>query len=90
MDNYGANELFLYSINEARLYKSIKAHILILRAKSRKGIYDHVKAAKAWRYVVDEGNKLYRADFGHNFIPSTRMEAAYMMADYFRDDIEKE
>lgn len=90
MDNYGANELFLYSINEARLYKSIKAHILILRAKSRKGVYDHAKAAKAWKYVVDEGNKLYRADFGHNFIPSTRMEAACMMADYFRDDIEKE
>lgn len=47
MDNYGANELFLYSVNEARLYKSIKAHILNLRAKSRKGIYDHAKAAKA-------------------------------------------
>lgn len=90
MDNYGANELFLYSINEARLYKSIKAHILILRAKSRKGIYDHTKAAKAWKYVVDEGNKLYRADFGHNFIPSTRIEAAHMMADYFRDGVEKE
>ena len=90
MDNYGANELFLYSINEARLYKSIKAHILILRAKSRKGIYDHAKAAKAWKYVVDEGNKLYRADFGHNFIPSTRIEAAHMMADYFRDGVEKE
>ena len=90
MDNYGANELFLYSVNEARLYKSIKAHILNLRAKSRKGIYDHAKAAKAWKYVVDEGNRLYKADFGHNFIPSTRMEAACMMADYFRDDVEKE
>ena len=90
MVNYGANELFLYSINEARLYKSIKAHILNLRAKSRKGVYDHAKAAKAWKYVVDEGNKLHRADFGHNFIPSTRMEAAHMMADYFRDDVEKE
>ena len=90
MDNYGANELFLYSVNEARLYKSIKAHILNLRAKSRKGVYDHAKAAKAWKYVVDEGNRLYRADFGHNFIPSTRMEAAHMMADYFRDGVEKE
>ena len=90
MDNYGANELFLYSINEARLYKSIKAHFLNLRAKSRKGIYDHAKAAKAWKYVVDEGNRLYRADFGHNFIPSTRIEAAHMMADYFRDGVEKE
>lgn len=90
MDNYGANELFLYSINEARLYKSIKAHILNLRAKSRRGIYDHVKAAKAWRYVADEGNKLYKSEFGYSFNPAKRAEAARMLADYFRDDVENE
>ena len=90
MDNYDAYELFTFSINEERLYKNIKAHILNLRAKSRKGIYDHVKAAKAWRYVVDEGNKIYKEYFGYSFNPATRAEAAQMLADYFRDNVENE
>ncbi len=89
-NNDDAYELLMYCLNNARLYGIMRAHFLNLRAKSRKGVYDHAKAAKAWKYVVDEGNKLYRADFGHNFIPSTRMEAAHMMADYFRDGVEKE
>lgn len=89
-NNDDAYELLMYCLNNARLYGIMRAHFLNLRTKSRKGIYDHAKAAKAWKYVVDEGNKLYRADFGHNFIPSTRMEAAHMMADYFRDGVENE
>ena len=90
MNNYGANELFLNSINEERLYKRINAHILILRDKSSKGIYDNMNAAKAWRYVADEGNKLYKAEFGYSFNPAKRTEAARMLADYFRDDVENE
>ena len=89
-NNDDAYELLMYCFNNERLYGIMRAHFLNLRAKSRKGVYDHAKAAKAWKYVVDEGNRLYRADFGYNFIPSTRIEAARMMADYFRDDVEKE
>lgn len=90
MNNDDAYELFTFSLNEERLYESMKAHFLNLRAKSRKGIYDHVKAVKSWRYVADEGNKLYKSEFGYSFNPAKRAEAARMLADYFRDDVENE
>ena len=90
MNNDDAYELFTFSINEERLYKNIKAHIFNLRDLARRGIYDHVKAVKAWRYVADEGNKIYKEYFGHGFNTATRAEAAQMLADYFRDDVENE
>ena len=66
-NNDDAYELLMYCLNNERLYGIMRAHFLNLRAKSRKGVYDHAKAAKAWKYVVDEGAHRGRAHDGRLF-----------------------
>lgn len=69
MPNYSdpdmARELELYSTNDSQLYYQQRRPILInLSKKYKKGTFDVDKAAKLWRYFVDNALQKYNKEFG--------------------------
>jgi hypothetical protein len=60
-----ARELYLYSTNDSQLYYQQRRPILInLSKKYKKGTFDVDKAAKLWRYFVDNSLQKYNKEFG--------------------------
>ena len=60
-----ARELQLYAENDSALYFQQRRPILInLGKKYKKGTYDIDKAAKLWRYFIDNALKKYNKEFG--------------------------
>lgn len=64
-DPDAAREIELYADNDSRLYFSRKLPILKnLQKKFKKGTYDIDKAAKLWRYYIDDAMQRYNKEFG--------------------------
>lgn len=83
-----ANELFMYAINDGKLYRRMIKNILNnLEKKISKGIYDKEKAVDAWYYVATEASKKYNEDFGYSFSVSDRFTVAVDMAGYYEEQI---
>jgi hypothetical protein len=60
-----ARELYLYSTNDSQLYFQQRKPILLnLGKKYKKGTFDVTKAAKLWRYFVDNSLQKYNKEFG--------------------------
>jgi hypothetical protein len=60
-----ARELYLWSTNDSQLYFQQRKPILInLSKKYKKGNFDLNKAAKLWRYFVDNSLQKYNKEFG--------------------------
>lgn len=60
-----ARELQLYAESDSGLYFQQRRPILInLGKKYKKGIFDTQKAAKLWRYFIDNSLKKYNKEFG--------------------------
>lgn len=60
-----AREIQLYADNDSRLYFSRKLPILKnLQKKYKKGTFDVGKAAKLWRYFIDDALQRYNKEFG--------------------------
>lgn len=60
MDQSAARELELFIENDGDLYRQQYTPILKnLALKKAKGIYDHAKAVKLFRYMVDRADKIY-------------------------------
>lgn len=69
MPNYSdpdmARELELWATNDSGLYYQQRRPILInLSKKYKKGTFDVDKAAKLWRYFVDNSLQKYNKEFG--------------------------
>jgi len=63
-DNHAATELFNYIKNSRELYD--RQYIPIIKnllRKIKKGTYDAEKSVKLWKYIVDNGAKLYAKEF---------------------------
>lgn len=86
-----ANELFIYIINDRFFYKNrIIPAINNLAKKMAKGVYDKDKAVKLWLYLVQDGAKQYKKEYGANFSTSIKKLTAQFIADHYSSDIEKE
>jgi hypothetical protein len=60
-----AREIQLYADNNSQLYFSRKLPILKnLQKKYKKGTYNVEKAAKLWRYFIDDALQRYNKEFG--------------------------
>lgn len=90
VDKPAARELYLYITNDTGLYRQQHKPIIInLQKKLDKGIYDHEKAVKLFKYLADNGAKKYArehggAEHGNIFNVPTRLATARMLADYFK------
>ena len=88
---WARGELRLFIDNQEALYRGQYIPILknLLR-KLDKGVYDHEKAPKLWRHLVDRGAREYCQQFGgnvrHNFPKVTRDAVAQDYANEFIDD----
>lgn len=90
VDKSAARELYLYITSDTGLYNQQHKPIIInLQKKLDKGIYDHEKAVKLFKYLADNGAKKYAreyggAEHGNIFNVPTRLATARMLADYFK------
>lgn len=73
-------ELELFIVNDGDLYRQrVQPIIANLAKKTRKGVYDHAKAAKLWGYLADAGAQKYTKDFdarGSTSFASSRRRTA--------------
>lgn len=83
-----AHELFLYAVNDGRLYRRMIKNVLDnLEKKIKNGVYDREKAVDAWYYVATEASKKYKEDFGYSFSVADRFTVAVDMAEYYEEQI---
>ena len=94
VDDHAVRELVLYAENDGDLYQRSAAPIMKnLSKKWAKGVYDHEKAIKLWKYHADRSAKKYGMDFGNNdgfriFTPRDRWEAAKEFADSWQAELD--
>ena len=85
-----ANELKLWIENDAQLYRQRLVPIVKnIQNKMQTGKYDHKKAPKLWKYLVDDGAKKYAKEFpGVKFDRKVKDHVAQEFADEYRVEIE--
>ena len=85
-----AIELKLYIDNDADLYRQKLVPIVKnIQRKMKSGKYDHKKAPKLWKYLVDDGAKKYSKEFpGVKFDKKVKDYVAQEFADEYKDEIE--
>ena len=85
-----ANELKLWIENDADLYRQRLVPIVKnIQKKMKSGKYDHKKAPKLWKYLVDDGAKKYAKEFpGFKFDKKIKDHVAQEFADEYRVEIE--
>ena len=83
-------ELKLYIENDGDLYKQkIIPIVKNIQRKMKSGKYDHKKAPKLWKYLVDDGAKKYQKEFpGVKFSRQEKDAVAQEFADEYKDEIE--
>ena len=83
-------ELKLYIDNDADLYRQRLVPIVKnIQRKMKSGKYDHKKAPKLWKYLVDDGAKKYQKEFpGVKFSKQEKEMVAQEFADEYKDEIE--
>ena len=83
-------ELKLYIENDGQLYKQRLIPIVKnIQRKMKSGKYDHKKAPKLWKYLVDDGAKKYQKEFpGVKFSRQEKDAVAQEFADEYKDEIE--
>ena len=83
-----SRELFLYAVNDGKLYRSTVESILRnLENKVKKGVYDRDKAVDAWYRVATMASDQYGKDFGYKFCVGDRFTVAVEMAEYYEEQI---
>ena len=85
-----AYELKLWIENDAQLYRQRLIPIVKnIQNKMKTGKYDHKKAPKLWKYLVDDGAKKYAKEFpGVKFDRKVKDYVAQEFADEYKDEIE--
>ena len=84
-----ATELFLYTVNDSRIYENMIVPVINnMTKKVKKGIFDANKAIDAFFHVATLGSKYYSRDYGYSFSVQDRFTAATDMVTYFLDDIQ--
>ena len=95
VNEVAANELFLYAINDYRLYTTYVQPILKnFRRKVKNVTFNANLAPKSFDTCVKDAAMHYCAEFGspnqkyfEMFNSATRRETARMMYEYFEDEI---
>jgi hypothetical protein len=91
LDQHAATELQLFIENDEHIYTSRFVPVMRnLKRKMNRGTYDHNRAPKLWRYLVDAAAKAYdpgSAQWHKVFNTTTRQHVAQTLADEYREDI---
>ena len=84
-----ARELKLYIDNDGDLYKQRLIPIVKnIQRKMKSGKYDHKKAPKLWKYLVDDGAKKYAKEFpGVKFSKVVKDAVAEEYADEYYEEL---
>ena len=90
VDERMVDELKLFIDNDGQLYKQRLIPIVKnIQKKMKSGKYDHKKAPKLWKYLVDDGAKKYQKEFpGVKFSRQEKDAVAQEFADEYKDEIE--
>lgn len=88
IDTIAARELELYGMNSYQIYKKhIVPTCASLEKKVEKGVFDSIKAEKAFLYVANYTARAYCSEFGGSWyqvfnVPTRKAFAAYLV-EYF-------
>jgi|TARA_B110001454_G_scaffold94533_1_gene89868 hypothetical protein len=87
-----AVELKMFIDNDPDLYRQRLIPIVKnIQKKMKSGKYDHSKAPKLWKYLVDDGAKKYAKEFpGVKFDKKVKDYVAQEFADEYKDEIESQ
>ena len=86
-----AKDLQVFIENDEQLYRSLFVPTMEhLKRKMNRGVYDHRKATKSWRSLVDAAVKSYWWDKNKTFNATTRQHVAQSLADEYREELENE
>ena len=88
LDIIAARELQLFAMNNYRIYKNFIVPVCAnLEKKVKKGVFDSIKAEKAFLNVANCAARVYCCDFGgiwyQVFNVATRKEFAAYLLEYF-------
>ncbi len=86
----GGRELYLYLINDSKVYPRLQAIRANLTRKKASGKYDRSKAPKAFMYAVKDSAMHYAADFGGTWHKLFTMEDRQSVAKQLTEDFEVE
>ncbi len=95
-DNMNADELTMFIVNDADLYRqNIQPVLKNLAKKIKKGVYDPAKALKLWQYSAQWGAQKYTKEFRISgthgsygmFSPHDRREAAKQLAEHYEEEL---
>lgn len=81
-----SEELYIFAVNESKLYPQIQAIEKSLIRKISKGIYETEKAVDAFYYAMNTASDLYKKYYGYAFDVTARFTAATEMANNFTYD----
>lgn len=93
LDRPAAHELALYVISTGEYYRRDVPQIMAnLRAKIRRGVYDHARAVKLWQYLADRAARDYTREHGTGggfgiFTPATRVAAAREIQQHYDEEL---
>ncbi len=96
IDIQAANELYLFAVNDANLYRQrIIPIIANLRKKVSKGIYNPELALKLWKYAADDAAKRYNKEYAGSskgygaFNVGTRLSTARQLQNHYLSEVIK-
>ena len=81
-----SRELYIYSMNNRRIYDGFKYDVNNLNKKVKKGVYDSDKAVDLFYYLATEASNLYKKEFGYSFSVGDRFTVAVDMMEEFESD----
>lgn len=78
------NELVMWIENDEQLYRRLTACCVNLWRKRFAGTYDHARAPKLWRYLVDDAARGYRRECGAKVSRGERDDAVFVLAEDYK------
>ena len=81
-----ATELYVYCLNNGKLYRNMQACYTNLDRKRKKGVYDSLKAIELFYCVANKATEMYNKEFGYKFTVTERWTAATMLRDCYEND----
>ena len=81
-----SDELYIYGMNNRRIYDGFMYDVDNLNKKVKKGIYDSEKAVDLFYYLATEASNFYKREFGYSFSVGDRFTVAINMRDVFESD----
>lgn len=82
-----SRELFLFTVNESKIYPMIQNYVRSLAKKYNKNVYCTDKAIDGYFPIVTVASNLYNKYYGYKFTVNERYNAAAEIEKYYLENV---